>query len=102
MRTESSVENGGWRHAWRWFLARGLGCWALGLALSWVGYWIGALWLQWLAFGIGIVGMWMLAIGIGEARRVQRAVWWKWYRTAYERNVREAEKGPGNEILPPQ
>ena len=102
MRTEASVENGGWAHPWRWFVARGLGFWALGFGFAWIGYWIGAPWVQWLASGLAIAGMWMLAIGFGEARRVQRTAWWSWYRNAYERNVRAAEQGTGAEPPPPQ
>lgn len=102
MRTKGVPENGGWRHPWPWFLKRGLGLFFAGFGLAWVGGWLGALWVPVVAFGLGITGMWMLAIASGEVRRVQRAAWWGWYRTAYERNVQAADRGATAESSAPE
>lgn len=102
MPSDSAPDNGGWRHPWTWFLTRGLGFFALGFALAWVGSWLNAPWLGWLGFGLGIVGMWMHAIAWGEARRGRGAAWWRWYRSRYERNVRAAEHQATSESAAPQ
>ena len=92
----------GWRHPWRWFLARGLGFFALGFALAWVSAWLQAPWIAWIGFGLAMIGMWMLAIASGEARRGQLAAWRRWYISAYERNVRAAEHHTADESSAPQ
>ena len=102
MQTDSAPENGGWGHPWRWFLARGLAFFAIGVGLGCLGGWVGALWLAWIGFSLAIMGMWMLAIASGESRRGHLAAWWRWYNAAYERNVRAAERHTTNEPSAPQ
>ena len=101
MHTDGVPETGGWRHPWRWYLARGLGCFALGFGLDGVSGWLSAVWLAWVGVGVAIIGVWMLAIAAGEARRGRGTAWWRWYRAAYERNVRAAEHQATNEPSAP-
>ena len=92
MPTDGVPDNGGWRHPWPWFLWRGLGLFALGIGLAWVGNWLHAGWLQVVAFGLAVAAMWMHAIAFGEARRGRGAAWWRWYQRASDRNVRAAQQ----------
>jgi len=102
VRSDGAAEHGRWPHHWPWFLARGLACFALGFGLAGIGGWQNVAWLEWIGFGVGMVGMWMHAIAWREARRGRGAAWWRWYRTAYERNLRAADHQATSEPSAPQ
>ena len=90
-------------HSWSWYVSRGLGVFFIGFGLAWAGYWAHALWLQVTAFVLAVVGMLMIRTGHDDWYDLRRGRFWRWYRAAYDRNVRaEEERAAGEDQRPPR